>query len=81
MNFVYEILIPFILGALFYLTIKYLTFKYSKIENGFIFTENISDNEITFTRDYQNILISRLGNYNDYFITYGKTLYHIISSD
>lgn len=81
MNFVYEILIPFILGGLFYLIIEYLTFKYSKIENGIIFTENISDNEITFTRDYQNILISRLGNYNDYFITYGNTLYHIISAD
>jgi len=80
-NFLFINLIPFILGFLIFFLIRFLIFNYSKTENGLIFTKDISTNVITFTKNYQEVLTSRLANDTSYFITYGDTYYYIFTSD
>lgn len=72
--------IPFCLLALIIVfAIKYLIFRYFERQDKLVFTNGISTDVITFTRDYQEVLTSRLGNNTAYFITYEKTYYHILS--
>jgi hypothetical protein len=75
-NVDYILWLIFFLGFIF--IVKYLTSikKHDKI----VFSEGISTNEITFTKDYQKLLSERLGNHPNYFIVYGKTYYHILNS-
>jgi hypothetical protein len=80
MNFLFDILIYFILGFLFFFIIDISLFKYFESIDNIIFTKGISTNEITFTSDYQELLSVRLGNDAGYFVTYGKPYYHILTS-
>ena len=61
MTFLFEILISFILGNLFFFLVKYCLFNYYSAETQYLFTKGISTDKITFIKYYQEILISRLG--------------------
>jgi len=80
MTILFDILIAFILGFLFFLIINLLIVKYSKDPDVLLFTEDISTDIITYTKDYQELLRTNLGNNAPYFILYGKTQYHILAS-
>ena len=45
-----------------------------------MFTKDITTNEITFTKDYQDLLASRLENDADYDIKAYETYYHILTT-
>jgi hypothetical protein len=81
MNFIFELIISFILGALFFFIIDLSVFKYFERKDNIILTKGISTNEITFTNDYQELLSVRLGNDAGYFVTYSETYYHILTSN
>jgi hypothetical protein len=68
-NLWFQIIISFLLGAILFFIIEYLSYKFFEKKNKTIFTQGISDNEITFTKDYQEILTAQLGE---------KTPYHVI---
>lgn len=73
MNFIYNILIAFILGLLSPILIDYLIFKFFLYKP--VFTKGISTDVITFTEDYHEILISKLENDESYSII-SKRIYH-----
>jgi hypothetical protein len=78
MNFIFELIIYFILGALFFFIIDIISFKYFETYDNIILTKGISTDEITFTNDYQELLSIRLGNDVGYYVTYGKSGCHIL---
>jgi len=80
-NFLFNILIPFISGSLFYFVVKYIIFKYSLYKNTHLFTKDISKNEITFVEDYQRILQNKLGENPGYFVIHAKTKYYLMKED
>lgn len=75
-----EILISYFIGCVFFFVFKYLTFIYFSKNTNIIFTEGISTTEITFTKDYQELLNSKLGDDPSYDIHYEKTYNHILNS-
>jgi len=76
----FDIIISFIFGVLFILTIEFLYSKLYKKENEILFTKDISTDKITFTSDYQELLTSRLENKSAYDVTFYETYYHILVS-
>jgi YbbR domain-containing protein len=60
-NLWFQIIISFLLGAILFFIIEYFSYKFFEKKNKTIFTQGISDNEITFTKDYQEILTAQLG--------------------
>jgi hypothetical protein len=79
-NFYIDILIAFISGVIVFSLIEYLAYKYTKNPEGFPYTKDITTNVITFTKDYQELLISRLGNDTGYDILYGRTYHYTFNS-
>lgn len=59
--------------------VKYLTFRFLQKHENIVFTKGISSSEITFTRDYQELLTCRLGEDPSYDIIYKNTYYHILN--
>jgi hypothetical protein len=80
MNFLIELLLSFFLGIIFFLLVEYLSFIYFKKDERIVFTKGISCSEITFTSDYQELLVCRLGVDLDYHILYKETYYHVLNS-
>jgi uncharacterized protein YneF (UPF0154 family) len=76
-DYISWLILFFILG---FLVIKYLSQKYFKKYDKIIFSEGISIDTITFTKDYQKLLSERLDNHPNYFILFDKTYYHILNS-
>ena len=69
------IILPFILGFLIFTLIQFLIFRKSE---EIIFTQNITTNKITFTKDYQKLLSETA--INNYDIIYKETTYFILNS-
>jgi hypothetical protein len=80
MNISLELLLYFFLGFPFFFLVKYLSFRFMKNHENIVFTKGISSTEITFTRDYQELLRIRLGEDPSYFIIYKNTYNHILNS-
>jgi hypothetical protein len=78
MKLLFTWIIFFILGIFAFLFGEYLYFKYSKIQKDFIFTEGISTDIITWTKNYQELLTARLGLNDPYFISYGEKSIYIL---
>jgi hypothetical protein len=78
MNFIFELIISFILGFLFFFIIDIISFKYFETYENIILTKGISTDEITYTNDYIELLSVRLGYDAGYHVTYGKSDCHIL---
>lgn len=73
-----------ILFSVFFLLIWILRNKilnYFRKSDSLVFTEGISINEITFTKDYQKLLVDRLGDGPNYSINYYYTKYKFLESN
>ena len=69
----FDILIAFILGVLFFFLVNYCIFKLSKTNSRTVFTNGISTEVITFRNNYQEILSSKLNKGDQgFFINYGE---------
>jgi hypothetical protein len=68
-NFLFEIILSFLFGIIFFLIVEYLIYKFSERKIDIIFTNDISSESITFVKDYQEILTGQLGE---------NTPYHVI---
>lgn len=77
LNFIFWLII---ISILVILILKILQWYLNK-EERIVFTKGISSSEITYTRDYQELLISRIGNESNYDILYKKTYYHVLNYD
>jgi hypothetical protein len=71
-NLWFQIISCFLLGAIFFFIIEYFFYKFFEKENKIIFTPGISDNVITFTKDYQEILTAQLGEKAPYHVIHEK---------
>jgi hypothetical protein len=80
MTFIFDFVIAIILGAIIFLLLDYFIFHYYPYHDKFIYTESISTETITFTKDYQELLIARLGNNTPYDVIYDKTYFHFLIS-
>jgi len=76
----FDLLLAFFLGFLFFFLVNYLRSLYFENHQKIAFTKGISTDAITFTRDYQELLSSRLGDDPDYDIIYKDTYNHILTS-
>lgn len=69
----FDILIAFILGVLFFFLVNYCIFKLSKTNSRTVFINGISTEVITFRNNYQEILSSKLNKGDQgFFINYGE---------
>jgi hypothetical protein len=80
MNFLFESLLSFFVGCVFFFIVKYLILRFSENHENIVFTKGISSDVITFTRDYQELLSCRLGEDPNYEILYKNTYYHTLTS-
>jgi len=76
----FELLIFIFFAIIFFFLVEYLSLIYFKKDERIVFTKGISSTEITFTRDYQELLSCRLGEDPTYHILYKNTYYHVLNS-
>ena len=71
-----DLILIFLFLLMIIIILRNKILNYFRKSDNLFFTDGISVNEITFTKDYQDILSKRLGDSPPYSIIYWKTEYH-----